>query len=225
MQEPLAIAIDGPVASGKTAVGRLLAERLGFRFLDTGLMYRAVALATIQSDVAVEATGPVGRVAREADIQVDTHEGRERLVLDGHDVTSRLREPEVERRVSSVARISAVRTALVAKQRAIAAEGPIVMVGRDIGTVVLGSAPIKIYLNASLDVRARRRHLELIRLGGEAEYDRVLEDLERRDKIDSERADSPLRAADDAVQIDTDDVGLHELTTRIVRIVEGDEWK
>ena len=221
MPGPLAIAIDGPVASGKTAVGKLLADRLGFRFLDTGMMYRAVALATIRSGTDPEDTKAVGRLARAADIQVVSHQGQERLVLDGEDVTGDLREAEVERRVSLVARLSEVRTALVAKQRAIADEGPIVMAGRDIGTVVLPDAPVSVYLKAPLDVRARRRHIELQELGVDSDYDRVIEELRRRDKIDSEREDSPLRPADDAVQIDTEAQGVQELAEKIERLFDG----
>ena len=221
MPGPLAIAIDGPVASGKTAVGKLLADRLGFRFLDTGMMYRAVALATIRSGTDPEDTKAVGRLARAADIQVVSHQGQERLVLDGEDVTGDLREAESSAESRSWRGFRRCGPPWSPSSGAIADEGPIVMAGRDIGTVVLPDAPVSVYLKAPLDVRARRRHIELQELGVDSDYDRVIEELRRRDKIDSEREDSPLRPADDAVQIDTEAQGVQELAEKIERLFDG----
>ena len=226
LDKPAAIAIDGPVASGKTAVGTLAAKRLGFRFLDTGVFYRAATLAALERGIDLEDQAALVKVVRNTEIQVappPAHPGQaggDRLLVDGRDVTDRLRSPEVESGVSLVAKVSGVRSALVKRQRAVARQGPIVMVGRDIGTVVLPDAPVKVYLTASVEVRARRRSLELQDQDLRADYGQVLDEIIRRDKIDSERADSPLRPAADAVQIETDDLGLEELAQRVVQLAE-----
>ena len=219
----LSIAIDGPVASGKTSVGRLLAERLGYRFLDTGIMYRAVTWAAMQRGLDLGDRAALGRLASVLEIRLTSGEGGDRLVVDGLDVTDLLRDHEVERGVSLVAAASGVRSALVEQQRRIAGDGAIVMVGRDIGTVVLHDASAKVFLMASVGVRAHRRHQELRTRGDSIEYQEVVDDLVRRDKIDSERADSPLRAAEDAVQIDTDNLEIEEVVQEILSIVEG-QW-
>lgn len=219
LSEPIAIAIDGPVASGKTVVGQTVAKRLGFRFLDTGSMYRAVTWVALQAGVELADEKRLAKMAGGLKIHLAPAGGADRLLVDGEDITDHLRTPEVERGVSQVAKITGVRSALVDQQRSIAREGPIVMVGRDIGTVVLRGAPVKVYLTASVAVRARRRYLELQRRGEPAGYAQVVNELVRRDKIDSERDDSPLRPADDAVLIDTDNLGVEDLAEKIVRIV------
>ena len=228
LDKPAAIAIDGPVASGKTAVGTLVAKRLGFRFLDTGSMYRAVTLVALERRIDLEDKGALVKVVRNTEIQVappaadggQAGGNGDRLLVDGRDVTDRLRDLEVEGGVSLVAKVSGVRSALVEQQRTIAHQGPIVMVGRDIGTVVLPDAPVKVYLTASVEVRARRRTLELQGQGHRADYGQVLDEIIRRDKIDSERADSPLRPAADAVLVETDDLGVEELAQRVVELAE-----
>ncbi len=219
MPEPIAIAIDGPVASGKTVVGKLVAKRLGLRFLDTGWMYRAVAFAALRRGIDPRDEEALVDLARGLAMRLAPAEGSERLIVDGHDVTERLREPDVERDVSPVAKVSGVRSALVAQQRAIAREGPIVMAGRDIGAVVLPDAAVKVYLTASVGLRAQRRYAELQCRAESVEYAQVMNDLIRRDKIDAERADSPLRPAPDAVLIDTENMGVEELAQRIVCLV------
>ena len=217
MARPTAIAIDGPVASGKTVVGQLVAGRLGHRFLDTGVMYRAVTWVALDRGVDLAKEKDLGELAMGVEMRLDG----ERLLVDGRDVTEHLRAPEVEQAVSLVASVPKVREALVAQQRAIAREDPIVMVGRDIGTVVLPDAPIKVYLNASVGVRAQRRHRELQRDGVTVDYGQVEGELIRRDTIDSERADSPLRPAEDAVQIDTDDLEVQDVAQKVVDLAEG----
>ena len=219
MNRPIAIAIDGPVAAGKTVVGTLLARRLGFRFLDTGSMYRAVTWAALQRGIGLDDDRALAKLAASVDIRVVPQELGEGIMVDGVEVTGHLRDPRVERGVSLVSKVSGVRTALVAQQRVIAAESPIVMAGRDIGTVVLPCAEVKVYLTASVNVRARRRRRELADRGEPIDCSVVIEELLRRDKIDSERSDSPLRPAEDAVHIDTDDVGVEELERRIACLV------
>ena len=218
MSRPTVIAIDGPVASGKTAVGRSLARRLGFQFLDTGIMYRAVTWEALRRGVDLENEVGLVALARSLDIRIVAGENEDRLTVDGADVTAKLKEPEVERGVSLVSSVPGVRRAMVAEQRALAAKGSIVVVGRDIGTVVLPDAPVKVYLNASIDVRVGRRHRELLERDAAAELDEVKNDIRRRDNIDSQRADSPLRPADDAVQIDTDAIGIEETAQKIEQL-------
>lgn len=211
----LKLAIDGPAASGKSVVGREVARRLGIRFLDTGAMYRAVTWASLQRDVRPDSRCELSSLATCADMRLVAMPTGDRLLFDGEDITDRLRLPQVDANVSAVSAVSGVRRALVAQQRAIAADGPIVMCGRDIGTVVLPDVPVKVFLTASPEVRAARRAAEI----GEArnaDQDQVLVELRRRDKIDSERDDSPLRPADDALIICSDRMTIDEVVNEII---------
>ena len=222
MSKPSAIAIDGPVAAGKTAVGRLLARKLGYRFLDTGNMYRGITWAAISREIDLRDPDRLGKLTDDVTIDVVPGNGNgDRLLVDGEDITHRLRETEVERAVSQVASIGPVRKALVEKQRALGRAGRIVMVGRDIGTVVLADAELKVYLSASVEERARRRHRELGELGQKVSYGRVVQELMRRDKIDTERSHSPLQAARDAHVLNTDGIGVEEVVEKILAMVEG----
>lgn len=210
------IAIDGPVGSGKTAAGRCLAARLGHAFLDTGVMYRAITYLALQKNVPVDDWAALARLASKAGMELTAGPGDEcRVIVGGRDVTDELRSAIVDRNVSAVSAVPGVREVLVELQREIAARGQIVMVGRDIGTVVLSDAGLKIYLDASADVRARRRHGQLIESGSDMEYETVLADLRRRDEQDSSRAVAPLRAANDAVTLPTDDLALDEVVDRL----------
>ena len=212
------VAIDGPVSSGKTTAGSLLARRLGFSFLDTGLMYRAATLLAIGLEDERAAAAAVGR----ASIVVTARSGRPAgIMLDGKDVSGRLREPEVDRSVSFVSAIPEVREKLVAEQRRFAETGDVVMVGRDIGTVVLPDAEIKIYLTASAETRARRRHEENVAASNPSGYDEVLSELRERDRIDSGRRTSPLRPAKDARILHTDDLTLEKVVDRMAKLVEA----
>ena len=208
------------MASGKTAVGQMLAARLGLGFLDTGLMYRAVTLAALRRGVSPHDDGALSPLAADMTFEVVSEGGAQRLLVDGEDVTGQLRDPGVERGVSRVSEVSGVRAALVRHQREMAESAPIVMVGRDIGTVVLPDAGLKVYLEASVDIRARRRHRELEARGDPPPLDQVVEDLMRRDRMDSHRADSPLRAADDAVRILTDDLDVESVVERIMAMID-----
>lgn len=221
---PRQIAVDGPVGAGKTTVGRELARRLGYRFLDTGLMYRAVTWAALRRDVALNDSARLAMLAGSPDLRIAFDaSGEARVVLSGYDATRDLRSEAVEDAVSQVSAHPEVRRALVQRQRSLALEAPIVMVGRDIGTVVLDRAELKIYLTAGTEERARRRYEELRRSGQEVTAEAVLRSLERRDELDSKRAASPLRPAEDAKVINTDGKSLAEVIHYIQGLVQPEE--
>ena len=213
------IAIDGPAASGKTTLGRRLADSLGYLFFDTGVMYRAVTYVTLERDVKVEDEAAVTHLAETVQIDVrppSKEDGRACDVLaEGIDITWETRTPEVEANVSPVSTYPGVRKALAAQQRRIGLRGRVVMVGRDIGTVILPDADLKIYLDASAEQRARRRYLEIIDRGGKADYRQILAGVRMRDKIDSTRTHSPLRPARDAVIIDSDKMNADEVFEKV----------
>jgi cytidylate kinase len=211
------IAIDGPVASGKTAVGLALARELGYRLVDTGMMYRALTFLALKHGIDLEDEAALTRLAESADFDLGqpTESEIATITAEGEDITGRLRIPEVDRGVSLVSRIPAVRRAMVERQRALAREGKIIMLGRDIGTVVLPDAPVKVYLDASAGERARRRYLELKDGGNERPFEEIREELLRRDEMDTNRHASPLRPAPDAVVIDTDNLTLEQVIDRV----------
>ncbi|MBI4340045.1 MAG: (d)CMP kinase [Chloroflexi bacterium] len=214
------IAIDGPAASGKTVVGKLLAQKLGYRFLDTGVMYRALTWAAVDSKVSPTDVPHLLRLARERPVELLFQDGcGTRVLLGENDVTPHLRDPRVEQAVSLVSQVSGVREVLVAQQRRLAQGGSMVMAGRDIGTVVLADAPFKIFLTASLQERARRRLADLRVNGAEVSYEEVLADLQRRDKLDSEREASPLRPAWDARVVVTDGMTVEQVADFLLSIV------
>jgi cytidylate kinase len=230
---PRVIAIDGPAGSGKSTVGYGVAQALDFLYFDTGAMYRAVTWVGLERGIDLEDGDAVGKLAEELEMDIlppsDLHQhGRNSKVLvDGKEVTAEIRRPEVDQKVSIVAAHARVRLALEVHQKRVGArygkgeaEKPgIVMVGRDIGTVIMPHAALKIYLDATAEERARRRHRELLSKGKEIPYTQVLADILRRDKIDSERAMSPLRAADDAVVIDTSNMGVEKVVASILALV------
>ncbi len=219
---PHIIAIDGPVAAGKTSVGRLLARRLRYHFVDTGLMYRAVTWLALQGNANLDDASALTDLARHAGIELKPaprRAGGSAVMADGQDITARLRTPRVERAVSIVSRVRGVRRALVRMQRRLARDGGVVMVGRDIGTVVLPRADVKVYLHASPEKRARRRCLELRQSGHGVSYTTVLKDIRRRDRLDSERAVSPLRQAPDARVVNTDGLTLEQVVDEILTLV------
>ncbi|MCJ7722868.1 MAG: (d)CMP kinase [Anaerolineales bacterium] len=217
--KPRIIAIDGPAASGKSTLGKRLADSLGYLFFDTGLMYRAVTWLALQRGLDVNDEAVVTALAEEVLIDVrppSKQDGRACDVLvSGEDITWETRRPEVDANVSVISTYAGVRQALTLQQRRIGMRGRVVMVGRDIGTVVLPEADLKIYLEASPDERARRRHRELIGRGGQADYDEILYNVIDRDQIDSTRAVAPLRPAADAVVIDSDYLTADEVFTRV----------
>jgi cytidylate kinase len=219
MTIPSIIAIDGPAASGKTTLGRRLANALGYLFFDTGVMYRAVTWSALQRGIAIGDEAAVTRLAESAQIDVrppSKDDGRAcDVLLYGADITWETRRPEVDANVSPVSTYRGVRQALASQQRRIGLRGRVVMVGRDIGTVVLPEADLKIYLDASAEERARRRYEEIIQRGEKAVYDAILSGVRRRDEIDSTRAHSPLMAAADAVVLDSDQLNADEVFTKV----------
>jgi cytidylate kinase len=215
---PSTIAIDGPSASGKSTIGARLAESLGYLYFDTGVMYRAVAAEALRRDIPLGDEPAVSSMAEEMQIEVmspTVDDGRDATVLvEGRDVTLELRLPEVEKAVSTVSAYPAVRAAMRAQQRRIAESGRIVMVGRDIGTAVLPEADLKIYLDATLQERAQRRHAERRARGETISFDQVLQDMRRRDRIDSSRTHSPLQVAPDAILVDTSGMSIEQVLER-----------
>lgn len=216
-----AIAIDGPVASGKTTVGRKLAHRLEYRFLDTGGMYRAVTVVALNENLDLGDQDALSRLTEEMPIEIVASPDGDRLIANNIDVTDRLRGRDVDQNVSQIAAVRGVRTALVRQQKNIGARGSIVMVGRDIGTVVLPDASIKVYLDASVEVRANRRHLELQSAHGTLSYQEILQDLVNRDKIDSERDVTPLMPADDALILNTKELTIEQVVDSILNEMES----
>ncbi len=218
------IAIDGPAASGKTTLGKRLAEELGYLFFDTGVMYRAVTWAALERGVDPQDEGAVTRLAEELNIDVckpSMSDGRTNDVLaDGRDITWDVHSPRIDRYVSIVAAYPGVRKALTAQQRKIGLRGRVVMVGRDIGTVVLPEAPLKIFLEASAEERARRRFSELEGRGEHTSYQEVLDGIRMRDHIDANRSTAPLEAAPDAVIIQTDHLNIDEVKDRSLALVQ-----
>ena len=212
------IAIDGPVAAGKTTVGIRLSKELGYRFLDTGIMYRAVTWLALKRRVSLDDEEAIGELAHGTVIRLK-EQAQDTVVVDGREVSEELRGPEVDQAVSLVARVPEVRSAMVAQQREIAVGQGIVVVGRDIGTVVLPFADLKVFLLASVFERAKRRHEEMTRQGYPVEYEKVLKDIEARDAVDSERAHSPLRPAEDARLLDTDSMDVGQVVREIVDII------
>jgi cytidylate kinase len=222
---PRTIAIDGPAGAGKSTIGALVAERLGYLFLDTGAMYRAIALAATRRGIDPDDAARLASLAREVRVNIGPPTKRDgrayTVLLDGDDVTWAIREPDIDRIVSQVARVRAVREAMVEQQRSLAERGRLVMVGRDIGTVVLPSADRKIYLTASAAERAKRREEELRTRGTVRPRQELLQEILRRDKLDSERAVAPLRAAEDATVVQTDGLSVGQALEKVLSIVTG----
>jgi len=224
---PSTIAVDGPAASGKSTIGGLLAERLGYLYFDTGALYRAITWLALEKGLAIGDEEAMVALAQAAQITITrptVQDGRQYTVhADSRDITWEIRSPEVDAHVSPVSAYPGVREALKAAQRQIGEEGQVVMVGRDIGTVILPRAHLKIYLDASLEVRAQRRYREILARGEEASCEDVLADMRRRDEIDSHRLAAPLKPAEDAITIDTDHLSIKEVLSKVMALVE--KWQ
>jgi len=227
MRADAIIAIDGPASSGKTTLGRKLAGHLGYLFFDSGVMYRAVAYAALQRQINVHDEAAISRLAESIRIDVaapSRKDGRDHdLLVDGQDVTWEVFTPEVDRCVSIVAAYPAVRAALSAQQRRIGRGGRVVMVGRDIGTVVLPEADLKIYLDAAAEERAGRRYRERLARGESIGYDDILETILNRDAIDSSREVAPLMPAADAILLNSDELSVEEVFAIAIRLLERPE--
>jgi cytidylate kinase len=218
--ESLVVAVDGPAGTGKSSVSRGLARALAARYLDTGAMYRIVTLAVLRAGIDLADAEAIGAAAAEVDLAVGYDPDEDRSYLAGEDVSTEIRGGEVTKAVSAVSAVPAVRTRLVQLQRELAAgRGNVVVEGRDIGTVVLPDADVKIFLTASAEERARRRNDQNVASGLGDDYEAVLADVQRRDHLDSTRPVSPLRAAEDALVIDTSDMTEPEVIAHLLDVV------
>ena len=216
----LTIAIDGPVASGKTAVGKEVSKILKIRFLDTGIMYRALCVAAIKE--AIDPTDEIELCKSAKTILVDFDNSNnlaKSIKINGYDVTASLRNPEVNRLVSTISKIPEIRKILVTNQRELSKHHSIIMVGRDIGTNVLKNASTKFYLEASVPIRAQRRFAEL-NSSSNITLDQVLEDIKHRDSLDSTRSHAPLKKASDAILINTDDLNIDQTVSIILKSIK-----
>ncbi|MCD6361859.1 MAG: (d)CMP kinase [Armatimonadetes bacterium] len=215
------VAIDGPAGAGKSTVARAVAEATGCTYIDTGAMYRAVAYRALQAGLQVgRDDGAIGELAGKLRFEFVTRDGTRRLLVDGEDVSEVIRTPEVGALSSPVSAIPAVREHLVAAQRRMAESVPVVMEGRDIGTVVFPNARVKVFLTASAEERARRRYEEMRGRGEEVSYEQVLAAQRERDERDSSRALAPLRPAEDAVTIDSDGLTVEQVVQRVLQLLD-----
>ena len=219
------VAIDGPAGSGKSSVAKLVARELGFHYLDTGAMYRSIAWLALQRGISLDDKEALTACAREEEIVFSHEEGNPiatGVSIAGNDITNEIRTPQIDKAVSPVSAVSGVREALVQQQRKIASTNDIVMEGRDIGTVVFPNAEVKIFLTATAQERARRRAAQNAQRGfGECDEAKILADIIRRDEADSTREIAPLKAAQDAIELDTTDMSIEEVCAKIAEIARG----
>jgi len=222
---PRTIAIDGPAASGKSILAEKIAAQLGYFYLDTGLMYRAVTNEALRRAIPIEDEVGVTRLAESIEISVspalNQKSGQFIMTVDGRDVSGELKSPQVDRNVSAVAAYAGVRNVMAEQQRRIAERGKIVMAGRDIGTVVLPNAGCKIFLTASVDARAQRRMADRSARGQHVTFEQMRDEIAKRDEFDSLREMSPLRAAEDAVYLDNSELTIDETVERVVTIMRN----
>ena len=218
---PINIAIDGPAGAGKSTVARTAAERLGYIYVDTGALYRTVGLYSIRKGLDTKNAESVESTLRDIDIKLAFENGEQKVYLNGEDVSSDIRPPEASMGASNVSSIPSVRAFLFDLQKNIAKENDCLMDGRDIGTVVLPNADVKIFLTASPEVRAKRRYDELIKKGADVKFDDVLDDLKKRDYQDSHREIAPLKVADDAQVIDTGSFDFEQSVAAVLNAVNN----
>jgi len=219
--QKLIIAIDGPVGSGKSTLARRVAELLGYVYIDTGAMYRALALKALRNGISLDASDALVQLARESRIDLRAESGSQRVFLDGEDVTTAIRTSEVSQAASKVAVVAGVRQRLVAEQRRAGEQGGVVMEGRDIGSVVFPDAGLKIFLTASPEVRAERRWREHQQKGDALDLARTLDEIRERDRRDRERSTSPLVRAPDAVIVDSTAMEPEEVACLVVMLANG----
>ncbi|MBP2649836.1 MAG: cmk [Firmicutes bacterium] len=221
IMKKLIVAIDGPAGAGKSTVARIAAQRLCYAYIDTGAMYRAVTWKVMRCQVAVDDAEVVARTAGTIDLRLEYSCEGTKVYVDSTDVTEAIRTPEVSQLVSVIAQNGGVRAAMVDLQRKLAADGGVVMDGRDIGTHVVPAADVKIFLTASIEERANRRWLELTAKGFKVKLDELKAEIASRDKADCEREISPLVQADDAVVIDTTNLSIAQAVDKIIGLCEG----
>lgn len=214
------IAIDGPAGAGKSTIAKAVSEDLSFIYVDTGAMYRAMALFILRKNISPDDLQAISKVYDEVDIKLDYLDKGQQIYLNGENVTSLIRTEEVGNAAFKVSKHLRVREKLVQLQQKLAVDTNLVMDGRDIGTVVLPEADLKIYLTASVEERARRRHLDLINKGINEDLEKIKEDIEARDKQDMNREHSPLTRADDAILIESSDMSIDEVVAEILKLYE-----
>lgn len=215
------IAIDGPAGAGKSSIAKALSKRLGYIYIDTGAMYRAVALFFVENDVSDGTDSRIESLLDKLEISIKYEDGAQKVILNGEDVTDKLRLEEIGKLASKFSAIGSVREKLVALQRKLAQKENVVMDGRDIGTVVLPNADLKIYLSASSKVRAKRRYLELLEKGQtDLDINEIEDEIIKRDEADMNREISPLKQADDAYYLDSSDMTLEEVVSKILSMVK-----
>ncbi|MFJ7725534.1 (d)CMP kinase [Neobacillus sp. NPDC097160] len=219
MEKKLSIAIDGPAAAGKSTVAKIVAEKLSYVYIDTGAMYRALTFKAIGNHLNLEEEAPLLDTLLSTDIKLLPSDRGQLVFLDNKDVTNEIRSAEVTNSVSYVAKLQKIREEMVRRQQAFATEGGVVMDGRDIGTHVLPGAEVKVFLLASVEERAERRHIENVEKGFPSDLEKLKEEIARRDKIDSERKVAPLKRADDAIEIDTTSLTIPEVVEKIMALV------
>lgn len=216
---PISIAIDGPSGAGKSTIAKIISKEIGFVYIDTGAMYRAVALQAIRSNVSSLNKSAVEALLNDINIEIKYINDQQRIILNGEDVSEQIRAPEVSIAASNVATIPAVRIKLVELQRLLAKKHNVIMDGRDIATNVLPNANLKIFLTASVEERAKRRYDELIEKNIETTYEDVLKDMKYRDKNDSSREYAPLKVADDAIVVDTTGFSLEQSISTLKNLI------
>jgi CMP/dCMP kinase len=219
MNKKISIAIDGPAAAGKSTVAKLVAEKLSYIYIDTGAMYRALTLKALNENINLENDMELYTLLTRTEIKLVPEKGGQFVYLDGNDVTDKIRSQEVTNSVSTVSKHQSVREEMVSRQQSLAAGGGVVMDGRDIGTHVLPQAEVKVFLVASVEERAVRRHNENLEKGFPSDLQQLKEEIEKRDKLDSEREVAPLKKASDAVLIDTTALDIEQVVNRIVALV------
>jgi len=222
-QQHLIIAIDGPSGAGKSTVAKEIAKRLGYLYIDTGAMYRAIGLKALGKNPRLDDVQQIIAIARDSLVELKSTTGQAQVWLDGRDVSEAIRAEPVSQAASIVSSIPEVRRVLVRAQQQMGADGGVVMEGRDIGTKVFPNAGLKIFLDASETTRARRRFEENRRKGAHISFDQMLAEIHERDTRDSQRTDSPLTRAPDAVYIDTSEKGIDEVISEILRLVQARE--
>ncbi len=220
MPEKIRIAIDGPAGSGKSTTARLLAQKLGYLYIDTGAMYRAATLSVLRAGIDIHDEQAVVKHVRQLTITLKIVDGVQRTFLNGEDVTDQIRTPQINQVISIISSYPGVRQVLIEQQRALAKKGGVVMDGRDIGTVVLPKAELKVFLVASLEERARRRQRDLERQGIKMDLEAVKAEIVKRDQLDSSRSTAPLKKAEDARELDTTNLTIKEQVEIIYRWVQ-----
>ena len=217
------VAIDGPASSGKSTISKLIAKENHFVYLDTGAMYRVVTLAVLKNQISLDDHRAIEQLVQTIEIGFSMQDGKQSVFMNGEDVTDEIRSVEVTRNVSAVSALKEVRTRLVHLQREIAENHSIIMDGRDIGTVVLPQAEIKIFLVASVEERAKLRFIENQEKGIEMSYEELVEDIRRRDHIDSTRKESPLKKAEDAIEIDTTTMTIDDVVKTVTALIQKNQ--